>query len=66
MILAPRAFSLPSPSLIGLLSWSSATPHSISRRVCSQSGSPNSQKLPPTEYRPPAAMFTEQNPPCAA
>ena len=28
--------------------------------------SPNSQNEPPTEYSPPAAMFTEQKPPCAA
>ena len=32
----------------------------------SQSGSPNSQKLPPIVYMPAAAMLTEQNPPCAA
>ena len=32
----------------------------------SQSGSPNSQKLPPIVYMPAAAMLTEQKPPCAA
>ena len=32
----------------------------------SQSGSPNSQKLPPIVYMPAAAILTEQNPPCAA
>src|SRR5579875_1090377 len=65
-ILAPRAFSLPSPSLIGLESWSSATPHSIRYFVRSQSGSPNSQNEPPKVYMPAAAMLTEQKPPCAA
>ena len=34
--------------------------------VRSQSGSPNSQKLPPSVYMPAAAMLTEQKPPCAA
>ncbi len=38
----------------------------MKKRVCSQSGSPNSQKLPPKVYMPAAAMLTEQNPPCAA
>ena len=65
-ILAPRALSLPRPSLIGLESWSSATPHSIRYCVWSQSGSPNSQNEPPSVYSPPAAMFTEQKPPWAA
>ncbi len=45
--LAPRAFSLPRPILIGLESWSSATPKSRKYLVCSQSGSPNSQNEPP-------------------
>src|SRR3546814_19837317 len=65
-IFAPRAFNLPSPSLIGFESWSSATPHSIRYCVWSQSDSPNSQNEPPSVYSPPAAMLTEQNPPCAA
>ena len=47
--LAPRSLSLASPSLMGLLSWSSATPSSMNHRVCSQSGSPNSQNDPPIE-----------------
>ena len=34
--------------------------------MLSQSGSPNSQKLPPSVYMPAAAMLTEQKPPCAA
>src|SRR5204863_1973644 len=53
-------------NLIGFESWSSATPNIKKRRVRSQSGSPNSQKLPPSVYMPAAAMLTEQNPPCAA
>ena len=44
---APRALILPKPILIGLLSWSSATPNSMNSLVCSQSGWPNSQKAPP-------------------
>ena len=45
--LAPRPLSLPSPILIGLEPWSSATPNSMKYLVCSQSGSPNSQNAPP-------------------
>ena len=40
---APRRFSLSSPILIGLLEWSSATPHSRKYFARSQSGAPNSQ-----------------------
>ena len=64
--LAPRRRSPESAILIGFESWSSATPNIMKKRVCSQSGSPNSQKLPPSVYIPAAAMLTEQNPPCAA
>ena len=46
---APRSLSLASPSLMGLLSWSSATPSIMNHRACSQSGSPNSQKEAPIE-----------------
>src|SRR5207244_11690308 len=53
-------------SLVGFESGSSATPSIRKRRVRSQSGSPNSQKLPPSVYMPAAAILTEQNPPCAA
>ena len=63
---APRDFSRSSPSFIGFDEWSSATPHSRKKPARSQSGSPNSQKLWPTEYSPPAAMLTEQKPPWAA
>ena len=66
MNLAPRRRRADKPSLIGFESWSSATPNIRKRRVRSQSGSPNSQKLPPIVYMPAAAMLTEQNPPCAA
>ena len=41
--LAPWRFSLSSPILIGLLEWSSATPHSTKYFARSQSGAPNSQ-----------------------
>src|SRR5947207_15106286 len=66
MNLAPRRRSPERASLIGFESWSSATPNIRNRRVRSQSGPPNSQKLPPIVYMPAAAMLTEQNPPCAA
>src|SRR5438477_8162282 len=66
MNLAPRRRSPERASLIGFESWSSATPNIRKRWVRSQSGSPNSQKLPPNVYMPAAAMLTEQNPPCAA
>ncbi len=44
---APRPFMAPRPILMGLESWSSATPKIIRYFACSQSGSPNSQKEPP-------------------
>ncbi len=66
MNLAPRRRRPDSASLIGFESWSSATPNIRNSFVRSQSGSPNSQKLPPIVYIPAAAMLTEQNPPCAA
>jgi hypothetical protein len=52
--------------LIGLESWSSATPNIRKYLVFSQSGSPNSQNEPPIVYNPAAAMLTEQKPPWAA
>ena len=64
--LAPFLFSLSSPILIGLDAWSSATPQRMKYFARSQSGAPNSQNEYPIEYKPAAAMFTEQNPPCAA
>src|SRR3984893_1729289 len=66
MNLAPRARIAESDILIGFESWSSATPNISKSLVRSQSGSPNSQKLPPIVYIPAAAMLTEQNPPWAA
>src|SRR5437762_6814161 len=66
MNLAPRRRSPDSASLIGFESWSSATPNIRKRRVRSQSGPPNFQKLPPRVYIPAAALLTEQKPPCAA
>ena len=59
-------FSLLIPIFIGFEAWSSATPQSIKYFVLSQSGSPNSQNENPVVYKPAAAIFTEQNPPCAA
>ena len=48
MNLAPRLRRPDSAVLIGLESWSSATPNIRNNSVRSQSGSPNSQKLPPS------------------
>src|SRR5215469_10540982 len=64
--LAPWRFIADKWILIGFESWSSATPNSRTSFDRSQSGSPNSQKLPPIVYIPAAAILTEQNPPCAA